>query len=134
MAPSKSGNRWTMNPQPDDTVQPQPTLYLINGSKERLLYHLSVKDTTDIFTKYYINLDIAVTSARVFFWKRNCYKKFDCCALLYWLFLWIGCLNRINNPINLYNEMSFMTLPSILSFSTDMSVDSPSWLVPHHMP
>ncbi|CAK0879283.1 unnamed protein product [Prorocentrum cordatum] len=39
-------------------------------------------------------------------------------------------MNRINNPINLPNEMSFITLPSVQSFSTDVSVVSPSWLVP----
>merc|ERR1712060_722676 len=85
-------------------------------------------------TKFYSNLDIAVTSARVFFWKRDCYKKFDCCSLPCYCFLWLGFMNRVSNPINLHNEMSFMTLPSILSFSTDLSVVSPSWLTPHHMP
>ncbi|CAK0870337.1 unnamed protein product [Prorocentrum cordatum] len=130
----KEGNLFTIRPQSDDTVQPQPTLHLASGSKEKMLFHLSVKNTTDIYSKCYSNLDIAITSARVFFWKRDCYKKFDCCALPCWCFVWLGFMNRINNPINLHNEMSFMTLPSILSFSTDASVVSPSWLVPHHMP
>ncbi|CAK0824883.1 unnamed protein product [Prorocentrum cordatum] len=133
-ASNKQGNRFTIRPQSDDAVQPQPTLYLASGSKERVLFHLSVKDTTDIYSKCYVNLDIAVTSARVFFWKRDCYKKFDCCALPCWLFIWLGFMNRMNKPMNLPNEMSFITLPSIQSFSTDVSVVSPSWLVPHHMP
>jgi hypothetical protein len=131
---SKLENRFTLIPQPDDAVEPQPTLYLSTGSKERILYHVSIKDTTDIFNKCYSNLDIAVTSARIFFWKRDCYKKFDCCALLQWLVLWMACLNKLANPTHLSNEMSFMTLPSILSFSTDVSVVAPSWFVPHHMP
>jgi hypothetical protein len=127
-------NVYTMVPQPDDAVEPQPKLYLAPQSREKILFHVSMKDTQDMLSKYYTNLDVAVTSARVFFWKRDCYKKFDCCALPCWLFIWFGCLNRLVNPINLYNEMCFMTLPSILSFSTDLNVDSPSWLVPHHMP
>jgi hypothetical protein len=130
----KQGNRFTVRPQSDDVVQPQPTLYLASGSREKMLFHLSVKNTTDLSSKCYFNLDVAVTSARVFFWKRDCYKKFDCCALPCWLFVWLGFMNRINNPINLPNEMSFITLPSVQSFSTDVSVVSPSWLVPHHTP
>mmetsp|Transcript_43372 Transcript_43372/g.123670 ORF Transcript_43372/g.123670 Transcript_43372/m.123670 type:complete len:208 (-) Transcript_43372:405-1028(-) len=75
-----------------------------------------------------------LTTGRIFFWERKVYKKFDCQALLCWLTCWMAILNPIVAARNLPNSASFVTLPSILSFSTDLSVDPPSWLVPHHAP
>merc|ERR1711920_647676 len=55
-------------------------------------------------------------------------------AVVYWFTCWTSWLNCIRNPKNLTNVCTFVTLPALLSFSTDISVESPSWFEPHHQP
>jgi len=130
----KSGRIWEVKPQPDDVVEPKPDIYLSDGKNELVVFYLTLKDLGSTFGGRYTNTDIVVTTGRIFFWNRQVYKKFDCQALTCWLTCWMGCLNPLFAARNLPNSMSFMTLPTMQSFSTDLSVDSPSWLIPHHTP
>jgi len=95
---------------------------------------MTFKDTAGISDGTYRNTDVAISTGRVFFWHRHAYKRFDCQALLCWCTCWLGCLNKFVAARNLHNSSSFFTLPALLSFSTDLSVDPPSWCVPHHQP
>jgi hypothetical protein len=133
MVEVQPGRKWHIKPQPDDQVEPTMDIYLIDKD-EQVVFHHSMKDMDKITTNVYQNTDIVVTTARIFFWERKVYKKFDCMACPYFCFVWLGCLNKIFNPRHLGNSMSFLSLPSVLSFSTDMSVEQPSWLVPHQTP
>lgn len=125
---------WSIQPNSDDVVEPTPHIYLLDPEKEQVIFHLTFKDLGTPFSGTYINTDVIVTSGRIFFWKRHVYKKFDCMSLPCYFLCWVGCLNRFFPGRNLPNQLSFVTLPSILSFSTDLAVDSPSWAVPHHTP
>mmetsp|Transcript_36288 Transcript_36288/g.91399 ORF Transcript_36288/g.91399 Transcript_36288/m.91399 type:complete len:982 (-) Transcript_36288:175-3120(-) len=128
-----SETRWAINPQSDDVVLPQPDIQL-SSSNEQLVFHMSFKDIGPLLSKCYTNTDVVMTTGRLFFWHRSVYKKFDCQASLYWCCFWRAFVNPIFSGKNLPNSCSFFTLPSILSFSTDLSIDPASWLVPHHQP
>jgi hypothetical protein len=130
----ESDAMWTFKPNSDDVVEPIPHIFLMDPAKEQIIFHLTFKDLGSPFQGTYTNTDVIVTSGRIFFWKRSTYKKFDCMSLPCYCFAWRGCLNRFFPGRNLPNKLAFVTLPSILSFSTDLSVDPPSWLVPHHTP
>jgi len=129
----KSSTLWAINPQPDEVVLPRPDIQL-SSANEELIFHVAFKDVGPLLSKCYTNTDVVVTTGRVFFWHRSVYKKFDCQAALYWCCFWRAFVNPIFSGKNLPNSCSFFTLPSLLSFSTDMSVDPASWLVPHHQP
>lgn len=131
---TRKGAVWQITPQPDDRVAPVPDIYLGDIEKEQVVFHLTFKDLGSFATGTYTNTDVVITTGRIFFWSRKAYKNFDCQALPCWCCCWLGCLNPIFAARNLPNSMSFFSLPSILSFSTDLSVDPTSWLVPHHTP
>lgn len=128
------GNIWEITPQPDDVVEPKPDIALIDPEKEMVVFHLTFKDLGSTFTGTYTNTDVIITTARVFIWTREAYKKFDCMSLLFYCLFWRGCLNRFFPGRNLPNSLTFVALPMIQSFSTDLSVQPPSWLVPHQTP
>jgi len=129
----KSAIRWAILPQHDDSVEPVPEIHL-NHSNEQVFFHMSFKDVRTVLDGCYSNVDVVVTTGRLFVWERDAYKKWDCESCLYYLCFWKACLRLLKPARNLPNTCSFFTLPSLLSFSTDLSVDPPSWLVPHHQP
>jgi len=129
----KSSTLYAIEPQPDDTVEPKPDIHL-SHKKEQLVFHASFRDIGSTRSGRYTNTDVVITTGRVFFWQRDVYKKFDCQACCYWLCWWRAFLNPIFASRNLPNSCSFVTLPSLLSFSTDLSIDPPSWFEPHHQP
>jgi len=127
------GKVWGLRPQPDDAVKPYPDICLADDD-EQLVFNLSFKNVGSTWSGRYNNTDVILTTGRVFIWDRMCYKKFDCMSLPCWCCCWVGCLNPLFAPRNLPNAVSFLTLPSLLSFSSDLDVDPPSWLTPHHTP
>jgi len=128
------GRAWTITPQPDDAVVPVPDFYLSSAAKEQMVFHITFKDLDGVTSGTYANTDVVVTTGRIFFWSRRAYKRFDCQAIPCWVCCWMGFLKPLFPARNLPNSMCFFTLPSVLSFSTDLSVDPPSWCVPHHTP
>mmetsp|Transcript_129128 Transcript_129128/g.252869 ORF Transcript_129128/g.252869 Transcript_129128/m.252869 type:complete len:401 (+) Transcript_129128:3-1205(+) len=129
----KSNHLWAIEPRSDDGVLPHPSIQL-SHTKEQIVFHTSFKDTCTVLDGCYTHTDVVVTTGRLFLWHRQVYKKWDCQAILYYIIFWRGMLRFLKPPANLLNECAFFTLPSLLSFSTDLSVDPPSWLVPHHQP
>lgn len=129
----ESPTRWSIQPQLDDMVEPRPDIQL-GTQDEQLIFHMCFKDLCKLSSGTYTNTDVVVTTGRLFFWNRQVYKRFDCQACLYWCLCWTGFMNPILSAKNLHNMCSFFTLPALLSFSTDLSVDPPSWLAPHHQP
>lgn len=129
----KSSTLYAIEPQPDDRVEPRPDIQLSHAS-EQLVFHMSFKDVGSLWSGCYTNTDLVLTTGRLFFWHRSVHKSFDCQACLYWFCCWGGCLKFLFPGKHLPNSCSFLTLPSLLSFSTDLSIDPPSWLEPHHQP
>jgi len=128
----KSNNLWSVNPQPDDAVEPSPEIQL--HSAEDLVYSLSVKNIGTVWSKYYRNVDIIITTGRIHVWSRCCYKQFDCAMLHYWCCCWAACLNPLFPAKNLQNSVEFVSMPVLLSFSTDLTVEPPLWHIPHRTP
>merc|ERR1712039_422530 len=101
---------------------PTMEIHLIDD-KEKIVFHQTVKNMDEVTEGCYTNTDIIVTTARIFIWQRKVYKKFDCMACPCYCCIWLGFLSKINHPRNLGNTMQFISLPSVLSFSTDMSLE-----------
>jgi hypothetical protein len=129
----ESQKKWKVKPQPDDKVEPELDIHLVD-THEQIIFHQTIKDVKTPKNNCYTNADIIITTGRIFFWERQVYKKFDCMACPCWCFVWLAFTNKIFNPKNLGNTMSFLSLPSVLSFSTDMALEQPSWFVPHQTP
>merc|ERR1712061_162697 len=51
-----------------------------------------------------------------------------------WCCCWMAFLNPIFSAKHLGNSIEFISLPAMLSFSTDMNVEPPLWHVPHRTP
>jgi len=129
---NKKGNMWSISPQSDDAVEPTPEI-LLTGNEE-LVYTLNVTDISSVWSPYYTNTDVIVTTGRLFLWSRKCYKNFDCQMGAYWCCCWAAFLNPLFAAKHLGNVLEFVSMPALLSFSTDMNVEQPLWHVPHHTP
>jgi len=134
----KSGKVFTITRQPDDVLDDDPDMYL-SQTTEAPIFTWSFKERGRWFSAFNINTDVVVTTGRVFIWSRGFYKDFDCRTCLCWSCCWCSCFYKLLRNDHLLTErvpssMSFMTLPSILSFSTDTHVDSPICCDPIHPP
>lgn len=142
----KSDKVWSITPEPDDVWVTDADLHLID-EKEKPAFSWSFKERGPALSPFNFNHSVVVTTGRVFVWSRGVYKPFDCRICCCWTVLWCGCLSEVSRAARalfwrerLPSTMSFMTLPSVLSFSTERGIEPPmfccydplhpSWQVP----
>lgn len=123
---------WKLTRQPDDVARADPLLYM--QEKEEPLFHWSTKEIGAISSPYHINNDIVITTGRVFLWQRAIYKPFDCKTCCCFGACWCTCLKKVFQANRLQTSMSYISLPLLLSFSTDLEVEPPLWIDPNATP
>lgn len=123
---------WSLRRQPDDVARSDPLVFFM--PKEAPLFHWSTKEIGSISSPYHINNDILITSGRVFLWQRAIYKPFDCKTCCCFGACWCTCFKKIFQANRLQTSMSYMSLPLLLSFSTDLDVEPPVWIDPNATP
>jgi len=111
-----------------------PDLFLTN-SKEKPVFHWSFKEYGWITSALNTNTDIVVTTGRVYIYNRIHYKQFDCKTSFCFGACWCACIRKWwVGPKRLERSSSFLTLPFLLSFSTEVALNPPLWYDPHHLP
>lgn len=122
---------WTLAKQPNDHAFDDPELHLADED-EQPLFTWSFTERGSVSSPFSYNHSIMVSTGRVFMWTRGWYKPFDCRICCMWSFLWCNCVQEMANRTGALfwtervpSTMSFMTLPSILSFSTERQVEPP---------
>lgn len=134
----RKGRVWSLARQPDDLETKDPDLYLADAA-EQPVFHWAFKERGRWFSAFHTNTDVVVTTGRVFLWTRGFYKDYDCRTSLCYCCCWCACAYVFLRDELLLLErapstMSFMTLPSVLSFSTETRVDPAILCDPIHPP
>jgi len=132
-SPKDKSERWRIMPQEDDMINQSCELHLRDKS-EQPIFAWSFKEMGRVTSPYNTNSDIVVTTGRVMLWSRTLYKTFDCKTSFCWGFCWCSCCHGILCARRLPSSMAFMTLGSMLSFTTETKVKPPAWFDPINPP
>jgi hypothetical protein len=134
----RHGRVWSLMRSPDDLEPRDPDFYLADA-KEEPIFHWAFKERGRWFSAFHTNTDVVVTTGRVFLWNRGFFKDYDCRTCVCWCCCWCACIYHFLLDEHLLLErapstMSFMLLPSVLSFSTETRVDPAILCDPIHPP
>merc|ERR1719242_2485993 len=114
-------------------INKSPEIHLSEAA-EQPVFFWSFQEKGLIGTPHNTNTDIVITTGRVLLWSRTLYKTFDCKTSCLWGFCWCACCRTMFCAKRLPSSMSFLTLSSLLTFSTETTMEPPVWYDPHHPP
>lgn len=127
---------WTVtHMQADDLPGMTPDIFL-SGPEEKPLFYWSFKEIGSLQTPYNTNTDVVVTTGRIYIYKRDLFKAFDCkLCCCFFSPLWCSCWKRlVDGPKRLRRQSSFLDLQFLLSFSTEVAVTLPDFFDPLKTP
>lgn len=124
---------WRIMPRPNDMGGQRSELHL-RDDEEQPIFAWSFKELGLVSSPYNTNTDIVVTTGRIVVWTRTLYKQFDCKTSLCWGACWCACCHGLICARKLPSSMAFMTLQSMLSFTTETDVKPPAWYDPLNPP
>merc|ERR1719410_934512 len=120
--------------QADDTMGHVPDLFLANAD-ERPLFYWSFKEFGWLSQPTSTNTDVIVTTNRIYKYSRANFKPYDCRTALCFGACYCTLFKRIlNGPKYLQRASSFLMLPSLLSFNSEVEVSPPLWYDPLRAP
>jgi len=120
--------------QADDTLGQAPDVFLAN-SDERPLFYWSFKEFGWLSQPTSTNTDVIVTTNRIYKYSRANFKPYDCRTSLCFGACYCTLLKRVlNGPKYLQRASSFLMLPSLLSFNSEVEVSPPLWYDPQRLP
>jgi len=120
--------------QPDDLTGQIPDVFLAHAG-EKPLFYWSFKEFGWLSQATSTNTDVVVTTNRLFKYSRANFKPYDCRTALCFGACYCTCIKSlINGPKYLQRSASFLMLPMMLSFNTEVSVSPPVWYDPMRLP
>jgi len=131
----KCGDVWKVDHlQPDDIQGQIPDLFMAH-TNETPLFFWSFKEFGLLADATSTNTDLVVTTNRVYKYSRANFKPYDCRTAVCFGACYCTYFKKIfNGPKYLQRSASFLTLPLMLSFNTEVSVSPPVWHDPTRLP
>merc|ERR1719210_1642360 len=106
-----------------DVPGTMPELFFTNPD-ERPIFHWSFKEFGPLSSALNTNTDVVITTGRVYLYSRSIYKEFDAKTCCCFGACWCMCIKKfLRGPKRLQRTSSFLTLPFLLSFSTEMKME-----------
>jgi len=129
------GDVWSITHlQPDDVEGQIPDVFLAHAD-EKPLFFWSFKEYGWLSSATSTNCDVVVTTNRLFKYSRANFKPYDCrTAICFGACYCTFCKRLWQGPKYLQRSASFLMLPMMLSFNTEVSVSPPVWHDPMRLP